>query len=65
MQAADELTELADQNADSTNSNARYMAYATRLRTALLTTQRHVYIIIIILAEHGRLILCVQICSIH
>lgn len=40
MQAADELTELADQNADSTNSDARYMAYASRLRTAVRATQR-------------------------
>ena len=42
MQASDELTQLADQNADSTNSNARYMAYGARLRTALMAAQRYV-----------------------
>ena len=41
MQAADELTALADQNADSTNSDARYLGYAARLRTALRAAHRY------------------------
>ncbi|EJD00898.1 uncharacterized protein FOMMEDRAFT_21364 [Fomitiporia mediterranea MF3/22] len=42
MQAAEELTSLADQDADSTNSEARYLGYAARLRTALRAAHRYV-----------------------
>lgn len=37
-----ELDTLADQDADSTNSEVRYMAYASRLRTALRAGTRYV-----------------------
>lgn len=41
-QAVDTATTLADQDADSTNSNVRYAAYGARLRTALRATHRYV-----------------------
>jgi fission process protein 1 len=36
------VQELADSDADSTNSNIRYMAYGSRLRTALVASTRYV-----------------------
>lgn len=41
MQARDELTSLADRNADTTNSDARYLGYGARLRTALRAAHRY------------------------
>ena len=41
MQDRDELTVLADRNADSTNSDARYLGYAARLRTAVRAAHRY------------------------
>ncbi|OSX60324.1 hypothetical protein POSPLADRAFT_1040555 [Postia placenta MAD-698-R-SB12] len=40
--AKDELDTLADRNADSTDSDVRYMAYGARLRTALRAGQRYI-----------------------
>jgi fission process protein 1 len=40
--AQDEITSLADRNADSTDSDLRYMAYGARLRTALRAGTRYV-----------------------
>jgi fission process protein 1 len=40
-QAQDEINELADTNADSVNSEVRYMAYGSQLQTALRTTHRY------------------------
>ena len=42
MQASEEITALADQDADTTNSEARYLGYAARLRTALRSAHRYV-----------------------
>ncbi|KAI5122156.1 hypothetical protein M0805_007055 [Coniferiporia weirii] len=42
MQAKDELNTLADRNADSTDSDVRYLGYFSRLRTALRTAHRYV-----------------------
>ncbi|KZV90515.1 hypothetical protein EXIGLDRAFT_720294 [Exidia glandulosa HHB12029] len=36
-----EVQELADENVDSVDTNARYAAYATRLRTAVRATSRY------------------------
>ncbi|KAH7916766.1 mitochondrial 18 KDa protein-domain-containing protein [Hygrophoropsis aurantiaca] len=41
-QAEEELTSLADKNADSTDSELRYMAYGARLRTALRASTRYI-----------------------
>ncbi|TDL29152.1 hypothetical protein BD410DRAFT_735881 [Rickenella mellea] len=41
-QATQKVDNLADQNADSTNSEIRYMAYGARLRTALRATTRYI-----------------------
>ena len=41
-QAASTLQKLADKDADSVDSNARYMAYGARLRTALRATHRYI-----------------------
>ncbi|KAH7931286.1 hypothetical protein BV22DRAFT_1053165 [Leucogyrophana mollusca] len=41
-QAQEELTSLADNNADSTDSDLRYMAYGARLRTALRASSRYI-----------------------
>ncbi|KIM19916.1 hypothetical protein M408DRAFT_334222 [Serendipita vermifera MAFF 305830] len=41
-EAEDEVKQLADSNADSTDSNVRYMAYGSRLRTALTASSRYV-----------------------
>ncbi|OCB84599.1 hypothetical protein A7U60_g8586 [Sanghuangporus baumii] len=41
MQAKEELTSLADRNADTTNSDARYLGYAARLRTAVRAAHRY------------------------
>ncbi|KIK92359.1 hypothetical protein PAXRUDRAFT_578858 [Paxillus rubicundulus Ve08.2h10] len=40
--ATQELTFLADKNADSTDSDIRYMAYGARLRTALRASSRYI-----------------------
>lgn len=40
--AKDEIDTLADRNADSTNSELRYMAYGARLRTALRAGHRYI-----------------------
>ncbi|KAH9947297.1 mitochondrial 18 KDa protein-domain-containing protein [Amylocystis lapponica] len=40
--AKDELNTLADRDADSTDSDLRYMAYGARLRTALRAGQRYI-----------------------
>ena len=37
-----EVKDLADRDADSVNSNIRYMAYGSRLRTALVASTRYV-----------------------
>lgn len=42
MQAKGELDALADADADTTDSNARYLGYAARLRTALRTAHRYI-----------------------
>ncbi|KAI0772632.1 mitochondrial 18 KDa protein-domain-containing protein [Irpex lacteus] len=41
-QAKETVQALADNNVDSTDSNARYMAYAARLRTALRAGHRYI-----------------------
>lgn len=41
-QAQEQIDSLADEDADSTNSEVRYMAYASRLRTALRTSTRYI-----------------------
>ncbi|KAF8607642.1 hypothetical protein BDV93DRAFT_519667 [Ceratobasidium sp. AG-I] len=41
-EATQEVNQLADQNVDSVDTNARYAAYATRLRTALRASTRYV-----------------------
>jgi len=41
-QAEGEVKDLADRDADSVNSNIRYMAYGSRLRTALMASTRYV-----------------------
>ncbi|KAL5527131.1 hypothetical protein ACEPAG_5922 [Sanghuangporus baumii] len=41
MQAREELTSLADSNADTTNSDARYLGYGARLRTAVRAAHRY------------------------
>ncbi|TFK74402.1 hypothetical protein BDN72DRAFT_955744 [Pluteus cervinus] len=38
----DKVDDLADQNADSTDSGVRYMAYAARLRTAVRAGSRYI-----------------------
>jgi len=40
--AGTEIKQLADENADSTDSNVRYMAYGSRIRTALRAATRYV-----------------------
>lgn len=40
--AESQVKELVDNDADSTNSNIRYMAYGSRLRTALVASSRYV-----------------------
>ncbi|KAF9222040.1 hypothetical protein BS17DRAFT_784341 [Gyrodon lividus] len=40
--ATEEITFLANKNADSTDSDIRYMAYGARLRTALRASSRYV-----------------------
>jgi len=42
QKAKDELNTLADRNADSTDSDVRYMAYGARLRTALRAGHRYI-----------------------
>lgn len=41
-QAKDTVENLADDDADSTNSEVRYMAYGARIRTALRAAQRYI-----------------------
>lgn len=41
-QAQQELDTLAGKDADSTDTELRYMAYATRLRTALRASTRYI-----------------------
>ena len=41
-QAASSIQKLADKDADSVDSNARYLAYGARLRTALRATHRYI-----------------------
>ncbi|CAG7848289.1 SubName: Full=Uncharacterized protein {ECO:0000313/EMBL:CCA75211.1} [Serendipita indica DSM 11827] len=41
-EAEAEIQTLADKDADSTDSNIRYMAYGSRLRTALVASSRYV-----------------------
>lgn len=41
-QAKIQIDTLANKDADSVDSNARYMAYAARLRTALRAGQRYI-----------------------
>lgn len=41
-EAEGEVKTLADRDADSVNSNVRYMAYGSRLRTALMASSRYV-----------------------
>ena len=41
-QAKDTVDNLADDDADSTNSEVRYMAYGARIRTALRAAQRYI-----------------------
>ncbi|PVG00543.1 hypothetical protein CPB86DRAFT_701142 [Serendipita vermifera] len=41
-EAASEVQELADKDADSIDSNIRYMAYGSRLRTALTASSRYI-----------------------
>ena len=41
-QAQKEVNALADKEVDSTDSEVRYMAYASRLRTALRASTRYV-----------------------
>lgn len=40
--AAEHIGNLADQDANSTNSEVRYMAYASRFRTALRAAHRYI-----------------------
>lgn len=40
--AQNELNTLVDKDADSTNSDVRYMAYGARLRTALRAGHRYI-----------------------
>lgn len=40
--AEKEVRGLADQNADSVNSNLRYAAYGNRIRTALTASSRYI-----------------------
>lgn len=42
QQAKQELDTLADRDADSTDSDVRYMAYAARLRTVLRAGTRYI-----------------------
>ncbi|TCD71368.1 hypothetical protein EIP91_011139 [Steccherinum ochraceum] len=42
VQATEEINTLADKDADSTDSDIRYMAYGARLRTALRAGQRYI-----------------------
>lgn len=42
MQAKGELDALADSDAATTDSDVRYFAYASRLRTALRTAHRYI-----------------------
>lgn len=41
-QAQDKVDDLADKNVDTVDTEARYMAYASRLRTALRASARYV-----------------------
>lgn len=41
-QAGKEINKLADKDADSVDSDVRYMAYGARLRTALRAGQRYI-----------------------
>jgi hypothetical protein len=41
-EAEGEVKDLVDRDADSVNSNIRYMAYGSRLRTALVASTRYV-----------------------
>ncbi|KAG8796783.1 hypothetical protein FRC12_000033 [Ceratobasidium sp. 428] len=41
-EATDEVNQLADQNVDTVDTNARYAAYGARLRTALRASTRYV-----------------------
>jgi hypothetical protein len=41
-EAEGEVKDLADRDANSVNSNIRYMAYGSRLRTALVASSRYV-----------------------
>jgi fission process protein 1 len=40
--AQDKVKELSDRNADTTNSEIRYLAYGARLRTALRASTRYI-----------------------
>jgi fission process protein 1 len=40
--AQGKVKELSDRNADSTDSDIRYLAYGARLRTALRATTRYI-----------------------
>ena len=41
-QAREQVDDMADRDADSTDSNVRYMAYGARLRTALRAGTRYI-----------------------
>jgi hypothetical protein len=41
-EATDEVNQLADQDVDTVDTNARYAAYGARLRTALRASTRYV-----------------------
>ena len=40
--AQDKVKELSDRNADTTDSEIRYLAYGARLRTALRASTRYI-----------------------
>lgn len=52
----DTVTELADKDVDSTDSQLRYMAYAARLRTALRASSRYIAYVRHIIPSEFRLL---------
>lgn len=52
-QAEQELNSLADRDADSTDSEIRYMAYGARLRTVLRAGHRYVAYVRVLVVSTG------------
>lgn len=49
---SDSITALADENADTTDSELRYAAYGARLRTALRASSRYIAYVCLTFTSH-------------